>query len=275
MIDLPETTNVYKRMPKELFYKYLNDDCISKKTFVDEIRSIVWINTLSAETTTTPKGKYVTEIAIVEIVLNRQAISSNILEIVNREIDQYTIFIVRYEEWGQLWCCDHQSINPQTGLFNCQNYYQTNWMSVEDLTLEIDGGNLDQVYENFFMQIAGKPFPARINRNQKQTDERIEKAELLGKTEQLEKLEATIKNLEIQMGKERQFGKQVKQATDIKNLQDEIKKIKRSMSTHVEIHQPEIAAAQEETPATVRSLFPNVYMKMQDVTGNRFDYSLL
>lgn len=275
MIDLPETTNVYKRMPKELFYKYLNDDCISKKTFIDEIRSIVWINTLSAETTTTLKGKYVTEIAIVEIVLNRQAISSNILEIVNREIDQYTVFIVRYEEWGQLWCCDHQLINPQTGLFNCQNYYQTNWMSVEDLTLKIDGGNLDQVYENFFMQIAGKPFPARINRNQKQTDERIEKVELLGKTEQLEKLEATIKNLEIQMGKERQFGKQVKLATDIKNLQDEIKKIKRTMSTHVEIHQSEIVAAQEEAPATVRSFFPNVYMKMQDVTGNRFDYSLL
>ncbi|MBC3900308.1 DUF4391 family protein [Acetobacterium malicum] len=275
MIDLPETTNVYRRMPKELFYKYLNDDSTAKKTFIDEIGSIIWINTLSTETTTTPNGKHVTEIAIVEIVLNRQAISSNILEIVNREIDQYAVFVVRYEEWGQLWCCDHQSINPQTGLFNCQNYYQTNWMIADDLTLKIDGGNLDQVYENFFMQIAGKPFPVRINRNHKQTDEQIEKVEQFGKTEQLEKLEATIKNLEIQIGKESQFGKQVKLATDIKNAREELQKIKRSQTTHIEIHQPETGQVQEETVETVRSFFPNVYMKMQDGSGNRFNYSLI
>lgn len=275
MIDLPETTNVYKRMPKELFYKYLNDDCTSKKTFIDEIGSIVWINTLSAETTNTLKGKYVTEIAIVEIILNRQAISANILEIVNREIDQYTVFIVRYEEWGQLWCCDHQSINPQTGLFNCQYYYQTNWMSAEDLTLKIDGGNLDQVYENFFMQIAGKPFPARFDRNRKQTDEQIESVGKSGKNEQLEKLEATIKKLEIQIGKEMQFGKQVKLATELKSTKDELQKIKKSMTTHIETYQSEITETQVETSETVRSFFPNIYMKMQNRTGNRFDYSLL
>lgn len=275
MIDLPETTNVYKRMPKELFYKYLNDDCTAKKTFIDEIGSIIWINTLSSESTTVPTGNHVAEIAIVEIVLNRQAISSNILEIVNREIDQYAVFVVRYEEWGQLWCCDHQSINPQTGLFNCQNYYQTNWMIADDLTLKIEGGDLDQVYENFFMQIAGKPFPARINRNQKQTDEYVEKVEQSGKAEHLEKLEATIKNLEIQMGKESQFGKQVKLATDIKNAKEELQQIKRSQTTHIEINQPEIVQVQAETAETVRSFFPNVYMKMQDGSGNQFNYSLI
>jgi hypothetical protein len=275
MIDLPETTNVYKRMPKELFYKYLNDDCISKKTFIDEIGSIIWINTLSSETTTTPKGKHVTEIAIVEIVLNRQAISPNILEIVNREIDQYAVFFVRYEEWVQIWCCDHHSIDSQTGMFNCQNYYQTNWMIADDLTLKINGGDLDQVYENIFMQIAGKPLPAKVDRNQKQTDELIVKIEQSEKNEQLEKLKATIKKLESQMEKEIQFGKQVKLATDLKNAKDEIQKIKRSLSTHIEIQQPEIVAVQEETSETVRSIFPNVYMKMQDSTGNRIGYSLL
>ncbi|WP_373483188.1 DUF4391 domain-containing protein [Acetobacterium sp.] len=278
MIDLPETTNVYRRMPKELFYKYLNDDSTLKKTFIDGIRSIIWINTISSETTNSPKGKHVTEIAIVEIILNRQAISANILEIVNREIDQYAVFIVRYEEWGQIWCCDHQLINPETGLFNCQNYYQTNWMIADELTLKIDGGNLDQVYENFFMQIAGKPFPVRVDRNRKQTDEIIKKVEQAGQNEQLESLkalEALIKSLERQMEKEMQFDKQVKLATDLKNAQEEIKKIKRSMSTHIEIHQPEIVVAQEETAETVRSFFPNVYMKMQDRTGNPFEYSLL
>lgn len=275
MIDLPGTTNVYRRMPKELFYKYLNDDSTLKKTFVDEIKSIIWINTLSSETVPNQKGTHVTEIAIVEIVLNRQAINPNILEIINREIDQYAIFIARYEEWGQLWCCDHQSLNPQTGQFHCQNYYQTNWMIIDDLTLEIDDGNLDQIYENFFIQIAGKPFPVRIDRNQNLTDEKDEKVEQFGKKEELERQEAIIKNLECQIKKEKQFSKQVKLATDLKNAKDEVQKIKRSMATHIEIINPEIVAVQKETAETMRSYFPNGYLKMQDGTGNRFNYSLL
>lgn len=275
MIDLPGTTNVYKRLPKELFYKYLNDDSASRKIFTDEIRSIIWINTLSPETIAHPTGQNVTEIAIVEIILNRQAISSTILEIINREIDQYAVFLVRYEEWGQLWCCDHQTFNPQTGLFNCQYYHQTNWMGADDLSLKINGMDLDQIYENFFMQIAGKAFSVWRDKSQKKKDEPLENVEQAGKFEQLERLEATIKNLESQMGKEMQFGKQVKLATDLKTTREELQKIKRGMSTHIEIHQPEIVTTQEEKPEGVSAYFPNVYMKMRDNRRNRFDYSLI
>lgn len=275
MIDLPETTNVYRCMPKELFYKYLNDNSTLKKTFIDEIKSIIWINTISSETTTTPKGKYVTEIAIVEIELNRQAINANILEIINREVDQYALFIVRYEEWGQIWCCDHQSLNLQISQFNCKDYYHTNWMNETDLILKIDGENLDYIYESFFMQIAGKPVSVKIERNWENTNANTERVEQFGKTEQLERLEAIIHNLEGQMKKEMQFDKQVRLATDLKKTHEEIKKIKSSMLTHIEILQPEIVSTQEDTVETVRSFFPNVYMTMQDRTGNRFVYSFL
>jgi hypothetical protein len=275
MINLPETTNVYRRMPKELFYKYLNDNSTLKKTFIDEIKSVIWINTISSETTTTPKGKYVNEIAIVEIELNRQAINANILEIINREVDQYALFIVRYEEWGQIWCCDRQSLNRQISQFNCQDYYHTNWMNEPDLILKIDGENLDRIYENFFLQIAGKPVPVKVERNWENTNANTEKVEQFSKIEQLERLEAIINSLERQMKKEMQFDKQVRLATDLKKTQEEIKKIKSSMLTHIEIHQPEIVATQEDTVETVRPFFPNVYMKMQDRTGNRFVYSFL
>lgn len=270
MIDLPKTTNVYKQIPKELFYKYLNSDPISKKYFIDEIRSINWINTLSSETMSIQKGKRITEIAIVEIFLNRQAINTKIIEIISREIDQYAIFIVRYEEWGQLWCCDYQS-NPQEDRFHCQNYYQTNWMITDDLTLTIEGWNLDLIYENLFMQI--EPFPTRAESSDQQADDGVGTAKQLGKSEQLEKLEVAIKKLESQIRKELQFGKQVKLATELKTAKDEVRKIKQSI--HIETHQPKTETAQEETSETVRSFFPNVYMKMQNRTGNRIDYSLI
>lgn len=270
MIDLTETTNVYRPMPKELFLKYFNDHSPLKKRFVDEIRSIIWINTISSETTNTPKGKHVTEIAVVEIVLNRQAISTNIIEIINREIDQYAVFIVRFEEWGQIWCCDHQSLNPQTGLFNCQNYYQTSWMIADELTLKIDGLNLDQVYENFLIQIVGKPLPTRVDRAEKHANDELRPVEKSAKKEQLEKLEAVIKDLESQMGKEMRFGKQVKLATDLKTAKEEIQKIKRSLTTHIEI-----VEVPQETEAKNQPYFPNAYFKMQDTRRTQYNYSLI
>jgi hypothetical protein len=275
MINLPETTNVYRQMPKELFYKYFNDNSSSKKTFLDEIKSIIWINTLSPETMFVKNGQHITEIAVVEITLNRQAISADIIETVNRGINQYAIFIIRYEEWKQLWCCDRKSINPKTGHFNCKNYCQTSWLFADDLKLKVEGENLDQVYENFLMQIAGKPFPVSIDRNQKDTEELIKNTEPVGKYKQLEILQVAIKTLEDQMGKVKQFDKQVKLATELKNAQDEIKKIKQSMSTHIEVQPPSSVAEQEETAEKIRAFFPNVYFKMQNGSGNRFDYSFL
>lgn len=275
MINLPETTNVYKHMPKELFYMYLNDNSLAKKTFVDEIKSIIWINTLSPATLDMDKGRHISEIAIVEIVLNRQAISSNIIEIVNRGIDQYAIFIVKYEEWQQLWCCDHKSIDPKTGHFNCKHFCQTNWMAADELTLKIDGGNLDQVYEKFLMQIVGKPFSISFDGNLKQTDEIIKKDEKSGKYSQLESLKATIKGLEDQIGKVQQFDKQVKLASDLKNAQDEIKKVRRSISTDPGSHQPETESTAEEISEALRPFFPYVYMKMQNRAGNRVEYALI
>jgi len=265
MIDLPGTTNVYRPMPKELFYKYLHDDHRLKKIFTDEISSIIWMATLSTETMAIPKGIQVTEIAIIEIVLKRQAISPDIIEIIDREIDRVAVFIVRYEEWGQLWCGDYRSYN--------RNYYQTDWMLEDNLNLKLDGGNLDLIYQNVFIQITGKPFPANLDSNHKQAADSSEVLMPAGKNEQLERLEATIKKLDSQMNQEVQFGKQFKLATEIKQAQAEIKKIKQSMTTALE--SPEIAAATEASVENRRSFLPNLYLKMQGDQNKRYDYSLL
>ena len=275
MIDLPETTNVYKPMPKELFYMYLNPNSAAKKTFIDEIKSITWINTLSPETVAIEQGRHVSKIAIVEIVLNRQAISFRILEIVNQEIDGFAIFIIKYEEWQQLWCCDHKSIDPKTGHFNCKNYCQTNWMIADEISLKIDGENLDRVYENFLMQIIGKPFTVSIDSDLKQADEKIKKVKKTDKYAQLESLEATIKGLEDQIEKVQQFDKQVQLASDLQNAQDEIKKVKRLISTDPEIDQLEIESTPEEISEALRAFFPYAYVKMQNRTGKRVEYTLI
>lgn len=273
MINLPETTNVYRQMPKELFYKYLNDDITLKKTFIDEIESIIWINTLSMDTLSIKRGTQLSAIAIVEIVLKRQAINPNIIEIINKETEQFTIFIMRYEEWGQLWCRELRTLNTRTGFVNSQNYFQSNWMLIDDLTLTVEGWNFDQVYEGFVSQIIGKPFRFEIDRNNNyRTGESLIDSQT-NENEELKILENYIKTIKEQMQNELQFSKQFELASDLKIANAKIARIKRTTLT--EIPQPVISESQQESVANMRSFFPNVFLKLQDGTGTRFSYTLL
>ena len=268
MIELPRSTNVYQQMPKEIFFKYLNDSRTLKKMFIDEIESIIWMNKLSPETITISQGKIITEIAVVEIVLKRQAISQNLLEIISKEIDQYTIFITRNEEWGQIWCCNNEFNNNTEAYLKVNTYYQTNWLLYDDLVLKVEGQNLDQVYENFLMQITGKPI--QVENGNRQTDN-VEKAEEL---EELEELEVVIKKLETQIDHEKQFKRQLNLVIDLKNAKEELKKIKTPRMTLTEIFQTKKMDMPQNNIENIRSFFPNVFLNMKDGTGSQFDYTL-
>ncbi len=261
MINLPETTNVYRQMPKELFYKYLNDEITLKKTFIDEIESITWINTLSVETVSIQKGTQLSAIAIVEIVLKRQAINPNIIEFINRETEQFTIFIMRYEEWGQLWCQELQTLKTRTDFANHRNYFQSSWMLIDDLTLTLEGWNFDQIYESFFYQITGKSMHFQIDSNAD------------NENEELKNLENYIKKLNVQMKNELKFSKQFELATELKNANAKMDRIK--LTALNEISQPAIAESQQESVENLRSFFPNVFLKLQDGAGTRLSYTLL
>ncbi|MBI4857275.1 MAG: DUF4391 domain-containing protein [Acetobacterium woodii] len=268
MFDLPETTKVYRFMPKELFYKYLNNSASLKKTFVDEIGSIIWTNTLSPETIAIAAGQDVKEIAIVEIVLKRQAIGPQLMEIVNREMDQYTLFITRYEDWGQYWCCDHQNLKEQLGQFYCQNYYQSNWMIAKELSLQIEGENLDQLYANFFMQITGKPLPEKHWPVKTERSEQVVKVEPTDDQQKLKELEVTIKELEDQINKEVEFGRQLKLTSELEKAKNEKQRLGSSRSGHIELIRLENKENDQNTAETIRPFFPNMTTKMKEWSEN-------
>lgn len=268
MFDLPETTKVYRPMPKELFYKYVNNDIALKKTFVEELDSIIWTNTLSPETIAIEVGQDVKAIAIVEIVLKRQAIGSRLIEIVNREMDQYTLFITRYEDWGQYWCCDHQTLKEQLGQFYCQNYYQSNWMIEKELSLQIDGENLDQVYASFFMQITGKHLPAKSRLVKKEVPEQLVVMEPADGRQKLKELEVRIKELENQIDKEPQFGRQLKLVSELEKVKDEMQSLGRLRSGHVELILSEDKEDYPDAAETIRPFFPNMATNMKEWSGN-------
>lgn len=279
MNHLPDSTNSYKQMPKELFYKYLNSSSTLKKTFMDEIQSIIWTNTLSPETMTIQPGKSVKEIAVVEIVSKRQAINQSLLEILARETDPYTIFIVRYEEWGQIWCCDQAGGNNPEEPFTSESYYQTSWFPYDDLALKVIGQDLDQVYANIFFQITGKPFSIKKESPEKDTpkNDRDEKTAISEETmlsEKIKNLEATVKELETKIDHEKQFSRQLKLNGELLSAREEIKKMRSPRMTHMEIRPPVKKEPPPNSSENMRAFFPNVFLNMKDGAGNRFDYRI-
>jgi hypothetical protein len=253
-------------MPKELFFKYLNCADTLKKKFTDDIESIIWVNRLSPDTLSVWPGKILSEIAVVEIVLKRQAISQDLIEIINRETNQYTVFVIRYEEWGQIWCGNNESGNHPADQLQFDTYYQTNWQSYSELELKVEGFDLDHIYESILMQVAGKAITIEDGRIPQETVAKKQDSQT-----DIKNQEATIKNLQTQIDHEKMFSKQLKLMGELKKAKEELKKISASPLTPNENQQPEERQAPANTIENIRAFFPNVFINMKDSAGNRFD----
>jgi len=273
MIDLPGSTRVFKQMPKENFIKYLDDANSLEMKFMEEIGSIVLINKLSPETMTISQGKIVAAIAVVEIFLKRQVISQNLIEMLDKEIDPITAFIIRYEDWGQIWCSDNKSSHNESAESTVNTYYQTSWLPYDELELKAEGDDLDQVYENFLMQITGKSIRLENGNPQKKpvkkTAEPIEFEEEEDLDEVVE-LEAVIKNLETQINHEKQFKRQVDLMVDLINAKEQLQKIKEPHLAHREIDQKDQRALLQNNIEMIQSFFPHVFVNMTEDDDNEF-----
>jgi hypothetical protein len=85
-------------------------------------------------------------------------------------------------------------------------------MSESDFSLEIKGISLDQVYEQFVLQIAGNTLFKKEGTSLKET---------VIKTQEAVRIQKKIAELEKKMRNEKQFNIQLKIASEIKSLKRE------------------------------------------------------
>jgi hypothetical protein len=69
MLGLPSTTEVDRRLPKEAFYRHLRLDARTRRSFVDDIDSIVVTNSVKPSTSGFADGRDVHEILVLAILL--------------------------------------------------------------------------------------------------------------------------------------------------------------------------------------------------------------
>ena len=213
MINLPKSTEFNKRIPKQKFYEKLNVTPALKRSFIDQIKTVIWRNKIAESTINIAPGKAVTEIEIFEIQLNSSELDTDVLKLIDKEIPYHIVFILSFDGKYQAWTAYKEEAASGNSAFKVDTYYHTEWLEEEKLPLKADGLDIDRVYENFVRQIAGD---ALKNVNDESLKESVEREK---RREQLKK---QIAVLEAKMRKEKQFNKQVEMNGQLKRLKKEL-----------------------------------------------------
>lgn len=101
--------------------------------------------------------------------------------------------------------------------FKVNNYYHTDWVTKDNLLLEIQGLNMDDAYENYVRQIAG---------NKLQSKEAGESLKIsVERDEQKQILQKRIEVLKNKIRKEKQLNKQMEMNTEIKKLKRKLEEL--------------------------------------------------
>ena len=213
MFGLPKTTEFDKRIPKQKFYDNLTVSPALKQNFVDQIKIIYWANKIATTTVNLSPGKSVTEIEIFRIKLNSSSLDEAILKQIDRQIPYHILFVLEYEAQIQAWIGYKEIAGSGSAAFKVNHYYHTEWMNESDMTLHMDGLNMDTVYENFVRQIAREVLQSGKEETLKVSVQRDEKAESLRK--QIAKLQSKIR-------KEKQLNRQMELNAELKMLKKEL-----------------------------------------------------
>lgn len=217
MIALPKTTEFNRRIPKQKFYENMDISPTLKKVFVEYVKIIYWKNKIAASTTNLAAGKDVTELEVFEIRLNSPITDDNLLRQIDRQIPYHILFILEYENKYQAWIGYKEAAMSGNNAFKVSGYYHTEWLEEDKLTLNMEGLNLDAVYENYVRQIAGD----RLERET--SGERLK--ESIERDEKRQQLQKQIDVLTARIRKEKQLNKQMEMNSQLKELKKEMEGI--------------------------------------------------
>lgn len=216
MMNFPKTTAFNRRIPKQKFYSNLSVSPQMKRIFVEQIATINWANKLAPTTLNVKNGEKVTEIEVFHLMLNQKSLDERVLQLVDKEIPYHILFVLEYEGQIQIWIGYKEESQTRSETFKVNRYYQTDWMTKDKIHFEIDGLNMDALYEGFIKQIAGDNLT--IN-----TNESVGIAIL--RSEEKEKLEKQISAIQKKLHREKQFNRQVQLNAELKVLRNKLEEL--------------------------------------------------
>ena len=211
MLGFPQTTEFNKRIPKQKFYENIEVTPTLKRVFVEQIKLIHWRNKLAESTLNIAPGQAVTEIEVIEIKLTQPQLDEAVLRQIDKEIPYHILFVLSYGNKVQAWTGYKEAAETGKKAFKVNKYYHTEWMLEDELILDIEGLNMDAVWDNFIIQVGGVEL--------EQGNDLAEQIEL---NDLKVKLTKDIEKLEKQARSEKQPNKKFQLAQQVKALKKQL-----------------------------------------------------
>ena len=140
MLGLPKTTEMSKQLPKKVIYERFGMNAAAKEKIDADISKITIVNEISEGTVNIPSGSEVTSIFVLLVTLKRENFSGKTIELLSKMIPQNILFVLEYDGESKL-AIYHTKI------------MQTDWKPTEEQRIELQGLNLDKVWENIIKNL--------------------------------------------------------------------------------------------------------------------------
>ena len=212
MLDLPQSTQFGKRIPKQKFYEHLSVTPEVRRCFTEQLRLITWANKLSPQTLNLAPGSAVQEIEVFHLKLTGQTLDDSVLEAMDKQIPYHLIFVLERPDGTAQLKVDYKE--AQTGGFKLRKSYETVWSPLPGLTLPCSALDMDALYESIVRAIAGEALPST-------GAEPL--SEALTRAEEQAKLQRKIEQLRNKMRKEKQLARQMELRRELKKLEEQAK----------------------------------------------------
>lgn len=198
MLGLPNATEMSKQLPKKAIYTKFQMNTSAKDKIDADISRITIVNEIAPNKVNIPAGDEVKSFFVLLVTLKRKDFDEKIIAMLSKLILQNILFVLEYNGESKL------------AVYRLK-VMKTSWKPTEEQRVELQGLNLDKVWENIIRSLELGVWNEELS-----IDENIELHEKQAK------LQKEIARLEKQARTEKQPKKKFELVQKIKKLKGEL-----------------------------------------------------
>src|SRR5574344_1078234 len=196
MFNLPQSTLVRRVIPKKTLVDQLNANTRMKDRFTNDVVKVEWLSKLSPSPLNVADGKEVHEITVFYVPLKAKDCPNDIYSFIDGLMPRHTLFILNWNDQACLHLNYKEWIENTTKSeksFSITKTYRSEWIPETNLQIEVQGLNMDTIYESLVRQVAGNKISNQSSNLREDVDKSTQRELLLKAIETLKKKEANEK----------------------------------------------------------------------------------
>lgn len=201
MLGLPKATEMSKQLPKKAIYAKFQMNTAAKEKIDADISRITIVGEIAPNKVNIPAGEKIKNFFVLLVSLKRKEFDEKTIATLSKLIPQNILFVLEYGSESKL------------AIFHTK-IMQTDWKPTEEQRIELQGLNLDKVWENIIKSVECGVW-----------NEELSLDENIALHEQQEKLQRQIIKLEKKARAEKQPKKKFELAGKVKELKKEFDRI--------------------------------------------------